>query len=122
MLTHLHVMVKHLWCWHIRKGGDKGEEEEALPGSVCYHRGTAMPCPVHRHPCGSDRLRRLRERCSGGAPPPCLVASPPLGGAHLTPPESSREGCGTSMFGVHNHFIQRAGELETGTATVIATP
>jgi hypothetical protein len=50
MLTHLHVMVKHLWCWHIRKGGEKDEEEEALSGLVCYHGG-------HRH-------------ALSGAPPP----------------------------------------------------
>jgi hypothetical protein len=32
MLTHLHVMVIHLWCWYICKG-IKGSEEgdEVLP-------------------------------------------------------------------------------------------
>jgi hypothetical protein len=32
MLTHLHVTVKHLWCWHICKGGEGGEVgDEVLP-------------------------------------------------------------------------------------------
>ena len=32
MLTHLHVMVKHLWCWHICKGIKGGEKrDEVLP-------------------------------------------------------------------------------------------
>jgi hypothetical protein len=32
MLTHLHVMVKHLWCWHICKGIKGGEVgDEVLP-------------------------------------------------------------------------------------------
>jgi hypothetical protein len=34
-----------------------------LPGSGCCHEGTAMPCLVHRHPCGGDQLRRLRVGC-----------------------------------------------------------
>ena len=44
----------------------------------CYPRGTTTPCPVHHHPCGGDWLDRLRSRCSGGAPPPCPMAPPPL--------------------------------------------
>ena len=46
MLTHLHVMVKHLWCWHICKGikgGEEGDEVLTLEGIV-------TPYPVYHHP------------------------------------------------------------------------
>jgi hypothetical protein len=63
----------------------------------CCPDGTATLCPMHRHPCGGDRLRRLRERCSGR---------------------------GTGASGVHHRekggataiFFQRLGELGMVTA------
>jgi hypothetical protein len=39
----------------------------------CCPVGIAMPCPVHRHPFGGDRLEEAEREVSGG------------GGAHLTP-------------------------------------
>jgi hypothetical protein len=46
MLTHLLVIVKHLWCRYICKGIKEGEEgDEVLPLE-----GTVTPCPVHHHP------------------------------------------------------------------------
>ena len=65
MRTHLHVMVKHLECWHIYKGGEKGEEKDAKPGLGCYPKGTAMPCPVHRNPWGGDRLEEAKREVLG---------------------------------------------------------
>ena len=74
MLTHLHVMVKHLWCVHICKGGERGEEKEVKLGLECYLRGTATPYPVHHQPYGGDRQWWPRGRCSvGGTTTPRAV-------------------------------------------------
>ena len=122
MLTHLHMMVKHLWCWHICKGGERGEEKEVLPGSGCCHGGTAMPCPVHRHPCGGDQVRRLRVRCYGGAPPPYLVAQPPLG---RCPPRLGQEQQRRVRAPVHPMYtaaIRAVHCLVTATGGVVPPP
>ena len=88
MLTHLHVMVKHLWCWHICKGGEKGEEKEAKLSLGCCHGGTTTPCSVHRYPYGYDRLGGREQWVALGALPPYPVAPPPLG---RCPPRCGRE-------------------------------
>ena len=42
--------------------------------------GTAIPCPVHCHPCGGARLVEAKGSMLGaGTAMPCLVAPPPLG-------------------------------------------
>ena len=42
--------------------------------------GTATPCPVHHHPCGSARLAEAESSVMGaGTAVPCPVAPPPLG-------------------------------------------
>jgi hypothetical protein len=51
-LTHVHKLVNTWWCWHICKGEEVGEEEEAKLGSRCYLGGTATPCPVAPPPLG----------------------------------------------------------------------
>jgi hypothetical protein len=45
-LTHVHKLVNTWWCWHICKGEEVGEEEEAKLGSGCCLGGTATPRAV----------------------------------------------------------------------------
>jgi hypothetical protein len=82
MLTHLHVIVKHLWCWRICKGEVEPWRKEAKPGSGCCPRGTVTPCSVAPPPLGrclpglgSAQWRRrgtvtddVHHHCLGGAP------------------------------------------------------
>jgi hypothetical protein len=84
MLTHLHVMVKHLWCWHICKGikeGKKGDEVLPLGAPPSPVRCTAhlamverkklalapLVCGVH-HPWHDGASRGHLHPCDGAPP------------------------------------------------------
>jgi hypothetical protein len=61
----------------------------------CYHRGTATPCPVHRHPCGGDRLGGREQRVAlGGTTTPVAVTG-------WTWPRNNRGEGVTGVTGVH---------------------
>jgi hypothetical protein len=101
MLTHLHVMVKHLWCWHIYKGGQGGEVgDEVLPL-------VAPPPPI---PCTAT---------------PVAVTNVPQIWAAVEKGSPDNTVCTAMCMTVHRHsvsgvtasFIQRVGEGVLGTAT-----
>jgi hypothetical protein len=60
MLTHLHVMVKHLWHCTFAK-----EAKEAKKGMRCCLWGHRHPYPVHRHPQGGHRLDKAKREVMG---------------------------------------------------------
>jgi hypothetical protein len=52
MLTHLHVIVEHLRCWHICKGDEKRQSraQGAARGGIGQESGS--PPPLGRWPAG----------------------------------------------------------------------
>ena len=109
MLTHLHMIVKHLWCWHIYKGveGDEvGDEVLPLGAPSPPVRCTTYPrvVTIWTRPRNWSWRWHRQWLC--------------------TPPQALRCTTGyiTTLSIAIVIFQQRVGETRMGTTMVTATP
>jgi hypothetical protein len=99
MLTHLHMMVKHLWCWHICKGSEGGKE-----GNEVLHVGAPSP-PV---------------RCT--TTPVVVTTFPRLKGWLGHWHRHVHDGAPLGPVRCHRRFYPESGDSGVGTAAVTTTP